>query len=401
MASPLFGRPVQQPQQRRGLLDRIQGALMPAPAGGLLSEEDVKNARMQGLLGLGAGLLSASGPAPQGTAPRLMQAVGQGIQGMQGAYQGAVGQNVEQRAAQQQLQAGQAELAEQQAAKQKQAALAATRQQIIAEHPLPADVGGMAKWVEAVLPKFMAAGDEEYVQRLAAIRSTLGNGQKEKEPGQWVEIPGPDGKPMTKYVTASEAGQGIPVYERPQRDTDEAMTINSRFLNEQRLEDHYGKQIDGVKTTIDAYMGAKQAAQMGGAGDLQVLYSFIRALDPASVVREGEVALARQAASLRSQAEILKQKFEKEGGTLSQVQRDQMLQLMKQMVELKAARARDARKSAQSRSERFGLNVYLYDPLEAYDASEGQQPNAFGVVSGGSTTAAGSNLDQYRQGKPK
>lgn len=362
----------------QGLLAKIQERLMPTPSSGLLTEQDIKNARQQGLLGLGASLLADSGARPQGTAPGFGEAVGRGVQAMQGGFQGAQQQALATRAAEQQMQmAGQQsqlqqqELAANQAAMDKQGQLSQVRQSIIAEHPLPKDVGGMAAWVEAVLPKFMAAGDEEYVQRLSAIRSTLGNGQQ-KEPGQWVEVAGPDGKPMTRYVTASEAGKGLPVYEKPQRDTNEEMTINSRFMNEQRLEDHYTKQIEGVKTTVDAYMGAKEAAKMGGAGDLQVLYSFIRALDPASVVREGEVALARQAASVWSNAQVLKSKLETQGGTLSPVQREQMLELMKQMVELKAQRARDARKNAESRSERFGLDVYLYDPLEAYDA--GQAP---------------------------
>jgi hypothetical protein len=379
MASPFMARPTMAPQQ--GLLARIQAGLMPAPSG--------------------ASLLADSGARPQGTAPGFMQSVGRAIQAGQGTYQGAQQGMLGQRAAEQQMQLAQQQLDAGKASEAQRARLQQVRQSIIAEHPLPADVGGMAKWVEAVLPKFMAEGDEEYVQRLSAIRSTLGNGQaQQKEPGQWVEVTGPDGKPMTRYVTASEAGQGLPVYEKPQRDTNEELTVNSRILREEGLEKNYEKRVEGVQSTVDAYLGAVQAAKMGGSGDLQILYSFIRALDPNSVVREGEVALARQSASVWSNAHILKSKLETQGGTLSPVQREQMLELMKQMVELKAERARAAYKNAQSRSQRFGLDVYLHNPLEAYDAFKAQQEGGdFGAVQGGGSSTGGpgtSNVESLR-----
>jgi hypothetical protein len=55
---------------------------------GLLSPEEQRFANMQGLLGLGANLLAASGPSP--TKVSLGQALGQGLQGYQQQQQGAV-----------------------------------------------------------------------------------------------------------------------------------------------------------------------------------------------------------------------------------------------------------------------------------------------------------------------
>lgn len=62
--------------------------IAPTPGGSLLDEEAIKRANAQGLLGLGAGLLSASGPSLQPTS--LGQALGQGIQQMRQAREGAV-----------------------------------------------------------------------------------------------------------------------------------------------------------------------------------------------------------------------------------------------------------------------------------------------------------------------
>lgn len=201
-----------------GLLDGFARRLMPSPAGGLLSEEDIHNARRQGLLGLGASLLSNSGQSGN-----TLANIGSALQAGQGTYQGAVDQTMNRQGAQQQmqlgqqkLQLGQHELSAAQAAQQQAAQLAATRKAIIDEHPIPQDVGGMVPWIETVLPKFMAAGDEEYAQRLTAILATRGS-QGVKEQGTYVTTPGPNGQPMRKWVSQEEARQGVPEYQAPRQ----------------------------------------------------------------------------------------------------------------------------------------------------------------------------------------
>src|SRR6478736_3407812 len=79
--------------------DRMQNTVAPAPAGGLLGEDDIKGARNQGLLNFGLSLLSQSGPTTQKTS--FGQALGQAGQSGLAAYQSAV-DSATQRAAQKQ-----------------------------------------------------------------------------------------------------------------------------------------------------------------------------------------------------------------------------------------------------------------------------------------------------------
>jgi hypothetical protein len=408
VAARAFGNPVVQGPPRN-FLQKLQDGLMPRPSSGLLDEDDIKNARMQGLLGLGASLLADSGPTTAKDRVGLMQSIGRGIQGGQQAYQGAVGSALDQRmgskmfeqqqqkhaldaaASVQQLQAGQA-----------QQQLQAQRQALFTQNPPPADPAGYLDWARMMHGKAAGLGDLDLAEQFKTIIATQGGAQA-KAQGTYVTVPGPDGKPMRRWVSQEEAAAGVPEYEKPQRDTNAELTLNSRILREQGIEKEYLKQIDDVRTTVNAYMGAKRASTMKGAGDLQILYSFIRALDPQSVVREGEIALANASASLWSRAHIWKNKIEKKGGTLSPIQRQQMLELMKQMVELKTDWADQFRQTNMDRAERYGLTVNLPDIVAKYrnfEYPKQDKTNAFGVVSGGTTTAGSgggydTSLDSY------
>jgi hypothetical protein len=360
------------------LWDKIQGGLMPVPAGmeGLLSEEEIKAGRGQGMLAMGASLLADSGPKTADQYTGLGASLGKAIQAGQGAMQ----QPAANKMAVMQMQAAKMGLEGKQMEIERAKALAGLRKQIVANNPMPknGDMNRMRDWIDSVLPQFIEANDEETVAKLSQIRSTMTNNQQGKEPGDWVTVPGPDGQPMRRYVTASQAGQqGIPEYQKPQRDTDDALTINSRIINEERITKNYDDRIAGVQETADAFISAKAAEKMGGAGDLQILYNFITALDPQSVVREGEIALARQAASLYSQAHILKNKLETQGGNLSPIMRKQMIDLMGKMVELKTTRAELAMKDSGERAKRFGLEVNLYDPLTKYRSWKASQKPAW------------------------
>lgn len=373
------------------LFDRLGSAIMPSQdVEGLISPEDIQRARSQGMLDIGISLLNSSGPKTAENKVGLMQAIGQGLQAGRSSFNEAVtgaaqlrGAGLQQKELQQKVQG------QDMAIKQAQQ-LQGARAKITEAYPMPKDQGGLKKWIGDVLPHFIAINDQETVTSLSEIYKSLG-GDKQTN-GHWMETPGPDGKPRTIFVTPGDTGpngQGIPTYEKPMRDTTDALTMNSRLSGEEKIVNNYMKRIDDVKSTADAYVGAYNASKMGGAGDLQILYSFIRALDPTSVVREGEISLARQAASVWSQAHILKQKLETQGGTLSPIQRQQMLELMKQMVELKKERVDMYRKDSQSRLDRFGLTAELYDPLESYRAMQQQQNQpAMPGVSGGSSSTA-------------
>lgn len=178
-----------------GLLERIGGRLFPSPqpVDGLITEEDIANARRQGLLGLGAGLLAASGPSTQRTT--FTQAVGQGLQAGQQAQQGALDTSMQRRMAG--LQAGGL-----QRDARRQEAVAAARQQIVAQNPMPpeSDANRMVAWIDRVFPLFVQSGDDEMISRLTQIRSSIG-AQRQSIPQRIDEVVGPDGKPAFGHIT--------------------------------------------------------------------------------------------------------------------------------------------------------------------------------------------------------
>lgn len=57
------------------------------------------------------------------------------------------------------------------------------------------------------------------------------------------------------------------------------------------LRDEFNKQTEQVRTVASMYRnGVKGAASASGAGDMNLIYSFMKALDPGSSVKEGEYA---------------------------------------------------------------------------------------------------------------
>ena len=159
--------------QKQGLLDRLGARLMPAPGGlmesGLLSDDDLKAARKQGLLGIGLSLLANSGPTDAAHAVRPFQALGQALQQGQGAYQGAVQSAAGTRQAGQQYSQQQSEAAMKKAAFEKMQSVDQARKTIMAKNPVPTDPSGMAQWLQAVIPQFIDAGDDDTVAHLTPL----------------------------------------------------------------------------------------------------------------------------------------------------------------------------------------------------------------------------------------
>ncbi|CAM4320914.1 lytic transglycosylase domain-containing protein [Stenotrophomonas indicatrix] len=71
---------------------------------------------------------------------------------------------------------------------------------------------------------------------------------------------------------------------------------------EQDLRKEYTTQIKGAQTVVNSYGQIAQAAKSPSAqNDLALIFSYMRMLDPASVVREGEFATAQNAAGVPDQ----------------------------------------------------------------------------------------------------
>lgn len=124
-----------------------------------------------------------------------------------------------------------------------------------------------------------------------------------------------------RYYLVSKTGRMVPTnvgvppeemtpYQREQLDLDRKrldlesrkvraagdLTVGDRFKNENTLRDEYLAQTAPFRTVQDAYSKIKSTSDTG-PGDMSLLYSYVKLLDPGSVVRESEFATAAQSGS--------------------------------------------------------------------------------------------------------
>lgn len=176
------------PSASKNVLDHFFGGGVPT---GLLGENDTRRARKQGLLGAGAAMLEASDTKGLGAT------IGAGIRGGQEGYSGSAATALAAREMQQQqeMQRRRDEIFSQTGARPGES----TQQRV--------------SRLSALLEGLLSIGDYQAARSLAEIIKPLAGGES-REPGTWVTVPGPDGKPRRRYVTAGEAGsEGIPVAE--------------------------------------------------------------------------------------------------------------------------------------------------------------------------------------------
>ena len=84
--------------------------------------------------------------------------------------------------------------------------------------------------------------------------------------------------------------------EREKARKTDSLTLGDRFKNENTLRDEYVAQTAPFRTVQDAYSKIKSTSDTG-AGDMSLLYSYVKLLDPGSVVRESEFATAAASGS--------------------------------------------------------------------------------------------------------
>jgi hypothetical protein len=186
----------------RGLLDTVAGRMFPAqPVEGLITEDDIRNAQQQGLLSLGAGLLAASGPQV-GPRVTLGQAFGEALGGAQKGVESSLAGTADQRVAGLKFREMQNEIA-------RKVQITKRRQEIMAAFPMPEEGNDdrMLKWIEGVYPKFIESGDDEMINRLTQVISSIGS-RRNHMTSKIDEVVDPKtGKPAFGYVTP----QGVQV----------------------------------------------------------------------------------------------------------------------------------------------------------------------------------------------
>jgi len=90
-------------------------------------------------------------------------------------------------------------------------------------------------------------------------------------------------------------------------------------------DDYYKETIGTGFTEINKQWTNMETAGTGGAGDISIMYSYIKMLDPDSAVREGELALAAKAAGLPDNIIKSAKKLDSKGSGLGPEMRRQMI----------------------------------------------------------------------------
>lgn len=105
----------------------------------------------------------------------------------------------------------------------------------------------------------------------------------------------PDSPLRSIYDQAINKETRVPV--GPRINVDTGLSRNQQFTSENTLRDEYLKQTNDYRLLKTAYKKITSTADTG-AGDMSFLYQFVKMLDPNSVTRESEFALAAESGKL-------------------------------------------------------------------------------------------------------
>ena len=124
-------------------------------------------------------------------------------------------------------------------------------------------------------------------------------------------------------------------------------------------------------------------------GDLTMVYSMVKALDPTSVVREGEISLLNANRSIPDSIKGYAQRLAT-GQSLLPKEREDMLKQAQSLIETDYRRSRNDIKAYRDNATRLTLDPELYapDPYTAYEKSKSPKANNQNIVSELPKTAA-------------
>ena len=140
------------------------------------------------------------------------------------------------------------------------------------------------------------------------------------------------------------------------------------FDAENKIYTEYTKATASMVESQIAFNKLKQAADQGdGPGDLALVFSFMKMLDPGSVVRESEFAAAQDTAGLFQKLQVLAKKVE-DGSLLSVEQRKGFLDLSQKFLNSGNAHMATIRRNKGLQVKNYGLNaanIFGYEPAPA------------------------------------
>jgi len=140
----------------------------------------------------------------------------------------------------------------------------------------------------------------------------------------------------------------------PRINVDTGLSRNQQFSNENTLRDEFLQQTSDFRTIRSAYNKIMSTAD-NGAGDMSLLYQYVKLLDPGSVVRESEFATAAASGSFGEQIQGAVQKLQS-GARLASTLRDSFRAEAKNIYEQSLSSAQQTEQQYRNLAKDYGLD---------------------------------------------
>lgn len=161
--------------------------------------------------------------------------------------------------------------------------------------------------------------------------------------------------------------------------------LEKRFNNEKTIRGEYRGRVKSYDDARDAYSTIQaSASDSTGASDIALVTSFMKMLDPGSVVRETEFATASNASGLLTQLSNLAEKAKK-GTFLDPKQRQDFLNLAKKYLD-----AADSNEAKVRRQYENIVDQYKLDYENVFGVPKGQKPSKPPAAAGATPQGGGS-----------
>ena len=182
--------------------------------------------------------------------------------------------------------------------------------------------------------------------------------------GNWTTVTTNDG---VFAVDAKDPTQRFKIGDRPDRNEGEGR----EFAQESKLRDGYIKESKPFADLRTNYSRIKASAQDNtGASDIAMVYSFMKMLDPTSVVREGEFATAENAGGIPQQIQTMYNRAI-DGQRLSPDVRKQFMQQADRQYEAQFKTYKQIQKTYQGLAGQYNLDPSKVAPDLEYGVAPG------------------------------
>lgn len=163
-------------------------------------------------------------------------------------------------------------------------------------------------------------------------------------------------------INNRDPSQMVKIGERPDRNEGEGR----EFTQEKQLREGYIKEAKPFTDLRTNYQRIAASAQDNtGASDIAMVYSFMKMLDPTSVVREGEFATAQNAGGVPSQI-VAAYNRALSGERLAPEVRAQFMQQATRQYQQQLATYEQVRKTYQGLATQYGVNPERVTPDLSY-----------------------------------